>query len=215
MGKPLDLVGDKYGRLTVLEKMTERHNGCVVWQCQCDCGNYDYVTTGELRYGRHISCGCYQKERASQANITHGHSGSRLYGIWCAMIKRCENEHAKSYKNYGGRGVSVCDEWRRDFNAFQEWANQHGYSDKLTIDRKNVNAGYNPENCRWATRSEQMNNTRRTRHFEHNGETHTLREWSEITGFSFTLLKGRLQRGWTIAQALTTPPKIKPKKEKA
>lgn len=203
MGKPLDLVGKKYGRLTVLEKLPERRHGSVVWRCRCDCGNFDAVTTGELRYGRHTSCGCYQRERASQSSVTHGQSKTRLYRIWCAMIKRCENENDAGYNNYGGRGIGVCREWRTSFEAFREWALSNGYSDSLSIDRKNVNENYSPENCQWANRYEQMNNTRRTRHFEYNGETHTLREWSEITGIPFTRLKGRLQRGWSIEKTLT------------
>jgi hypothetical protein len=195
VGKPLNLIGEKYGRLTVLEKLPERRNRRVVWLCRCDCGNYDQVPTGELRSGKHLSCGCYQRERASQASLTHGQTKTRLYRIWCAMIKRCENENAEGYENYGGRGISVCGSWRNDFAVFRDWALSHGYSEKLTIERNDVNGNYCPENCRWATRDEQMNNTRRTRHFEHNGETHTLREWSEITGIPFTRLKGRLQRG--------------------
>ena len=203
MGKPLDLIGEKYGRLTVLEKLPERRNGRVVWLCKCDCGNYDKVPTSELRSGKHLSCGCYQKERASQSNITHGQSGTRLYRIWCAMIKRCENESAGGYENYGGRGISVCDTWRGSFEAFRDWSLSHGYSENLTIERNNVDGDYCPQNCRWATRNEQMNNTRRTRHFAFNGEVHTLRKWSEITGIPFTRLKGRLQRGWLIEKALT------------
>jgi hypothetical protein len=203
VGKPLDLIGEKYGRLTVLEKLPERRNRRVVWLCRCDCGNYDQVPTGELRSGKHLSCGCYQRERASQASLTHGQTKTRLYRIWCAMIKRCENENAEGYENYGGRGISVCEEWRNDFEVFRNWALSHGYSEKLTIERNDVNGNYCPENCRWATRDEQMNNTRRTRHFEYNGEIHTLREWSEITGIPFTRLKGRLQRGWSIEKTLT------------
>lgn len=203
MGKPLDLIGEKYGRLTVIEKLPERKNGNVMWRCRCECGNYDTVSTGELRYGRHTSCGCYQKERASQANRSHGQSKTRLYRIWCAMIKRCENPNAEGYENYGGRGVSVCTEWRNSFETFRDWSLTHGYTEKLTIDRNDVNEGYCPENCRWADRVDQMNNTRRTRHFEYGGRVHTLREWSNITGIPFTRLKGRLQRGWSIEKTLT------------
>lgn len=203
MPRPLDLIGEKYGRLAVLEKLSERRNKSVVWRCQCDCGNVVDVTTGELRSGRHLSCGCYQRERASQAATIHGESRTRLYRIWCAMIKRCENENAEGYENYGGRGISVCEEWRRDYISFRDWAMSHGYSTELTLDRCDVNENYCPENCKWATRFEQMNNTRRTRFFEYNGETHSLREWSDITGMSFSLLKGRLQRGWSIEKTLS------------
>lgn len=204
MGKPLDLVGEKYGRLTVVEKSSVRRNKQVVWICRCDCGKTNEVTTGELRYGRHSSCGCYQRERASESNKTHGKSKTRLYRIWCAMIKRCENDNTIGFKNYGGRGIKVCEEWRKDFTVFERWSNAHGYSEELTIDRIDNHGDYCPENCRWVGRNEQMNNTRRTRKFEYCGKSHTLREWSEISGLSFELLKGRLQRGWSIEKALTT-----------
>lgn len=203
MGKALDLVGEKYGRLTVLKKLPERKRKCVMWLCLCDCGNTDEVTTSEIRSGKHLSCGCYQKERASETNSTHRNSRTRLHRIWCAMIQRCENENHVGYGNYGGRGVRVCDEWRNSFHAFREWALCNGYSDELTIERLDVDGNYCPENCKWATRHEQMNNTRRTKYFEYNGEKRTLREWSNITGIPFTRLKGRLQRGWTIERALT------------
>jgi hypothetical protein len=120
------------------------------------------------------------------------------------MIKRCENVNSQGYENYGGRGISVCDEWRNSYELFRDWSLSKGYSDSLTIDREDVNGDYCPENCRWVDRNTQMNNTRRTRHFEYNGETHTLREWSQITGIPFTRLKGRIQRGWSIERTLTT-----------
>lgn len=205
MPRPLDLVGEKYGRLTVLEKLAERRNKSVVWRCQCDCGNFDHVTTSELRCGKHLSCGCYQREKASQKMTTHGESKTRLYRIWCAMIKRCENENAEGYENYGGRGISVCEDWRKNYTAFRDWAISNGYSEKLTLERCDVNSNYCPENCKWATRFEQMSNTRRTRFFEYDGKTHSLREWSDITGISFAVLKGRLQRGWNIEKTLTEP----------
>lgn len=206
MGKPLDLVGDRYGRLVVLEKLPERRRKHVVWRCICDCGAFDEVTTSELRFGRHRSCGCYQKERASEANRTHGESQTRLYRIWCAMIKRCENEHTVGFENYGGRGISVCHEWRNSYTSFRDWALSHDYRDDLTLDRIDVNSGYDPDNCRWATHGEQMNNTRRNKTFEYNGERHTLREWSEITGVPYHRLRGRVSyRGWTIKQALELP----------
>lgn len=204
MGKPLNLTGERYGRLVVQEKTTIRRSGQVVWLCRCDCGKYCKATTGDLRSGRHSSCGCYQKELVSKLMSTHGESKTRLYGIWCAMIKRCENKNGQGFENYGGRGISVCPEWRNDYVAFRDWSMLNGYSDNLSIDRIDVDGDYCPENCRWSDRYTQMNNTRRTRQFEYKSEVHTLREWSDITGISFTLLKGRLQRGWSFEKTLTT-----------
>jgi hypothetical protein len=205
MGRPLDLIGKRFGRLTVLEKLEERKNRQVMWRCLCDCGNTDVVSTSELRFGRHSSCGCYQKERASVANKTHGESNTRLYSIWCAMIARCENKGAESYRNYGGRGISICEEWRSDFTAFRDWSLEQGYDDTLSIDRIDTNGNYEPSNCRWATRSVQMNNTRRSKRYTYRGETKTLKEWSDSEGIEYRFLKSRLARGWTIEKALTEP----------
>lgn len=138
-------------------------------------------------------------------NYKHGKRHTRIYDIWRSMRQRCYNPNTNRYKNYGGKGIKVCDEWRESFEAFYEWAMANGYADNLTIDRKDTNGNYEPNNCRWVTMKEQQNN-RLNNHLEtYNGETHTIAEWSEITGIKMCTLWARLKKyGWSIEKALTT-----------
>ena len=135
----------------------------------------------------------------------HGKSRSRLYHIWTSMKQRCANQNAINFEYYGGKGISVCDEWKNDFKSFYEWAMANGYSDDLTIERINNNQNYCPENCRWATNKEQQNHTSYNSLYTYNGETHSVMQWAEKVGISANMLYKRLHRGWDIARALTTP----------
>lgn len=134
----------------------------------------------------------------------HGQYGSRLYETWQTMKKRCSNPNNRQYHLYGGRGIIVCDEWRNDFQAFYDWAMSHGYADDLTIDRIDVNGNYEPSNCRWATMKEQQNNRRNNHLITYNGETKTLKQWSEKIGIDWGVLYSRLKKGWSIEKSLTT-----------
>jgi len=127
----------------------------------------------------------------------HGQCKTRLYNIWGNMIWRCENPKASIYYLYGGRGITVCEEWRKDFKTFWIWANNNGYSDELSLDRIDNDKGYSPDNCRWATQIEQSNNKRTNQRITINGETHTIAEWARIAGILKTTLRERIQRGWT------------------
>lgn len=129
----------------------------------------------------------------------------RLYGIWKGIKSRCTNANDVGWRNYGGRGIAVCDEWRDDFEAFKRWALSNGYSDHLSIDRIDVNGNYCPENCRWATAKEQGNNTRVNHRLTLNGVTHTIAEWAVKTGISEALIQWRINSGMTIEEALTRP----------
>lgn len=135
----------------------------------------------------------------------HGGTGTRLHKIWSSMKERCSRPTHSYYADYGGRGIAVCEEWRNDFPTFKKWAEANGYADNLTIDRKDVNGDYSPDNCRWATMREQQNNKRSNHLVSLNGVTHTITEWADILGINKTTIKERLRCGWSEEQALTTP----------
>ena len=209
--KGIDLTGNTYGRLTVIKysgySLTPKGVKRPKWECRCSCGNTIIVCGNDLKSGHTVSCGCYKKEQTSKATITHGQSKTRLYCIWVHMIQRCENPNTERYPHYGGRGITVCEEWHT-FESFRDWALSNGYNEKLSIDRKDLNKGYEPLNCKWSTDKEQANNTSRSHFVEYNGEIHTISEWSEITGITRRTLNKRINSGWDVERALTEMPKI-------
>lgn len=172
MGKLVDLVGQKFGRLIVIERADETTRcGHAKWLCQCECGKTFVAASNNLRFGNTTSCGCLQSEIASEigkANTKHGQSRTRLYKVWCGMIGRCYDPGKAYYKYYGGRGITVCAEWRKDFEAFSDWAMKNGYDPtagrgECTIDRINTDGNYCPDNCRWVTMREQNTNRRNSK----------------------------------------------------
>ena len=136
------------------------------WSCVCSCGNRVTVRGQDLRRGRQVSCGCWKDENTALRDYKHGRSGSRLHRIWKNIKSRCYNPRVPSYKDYGGRGITMCPDWLGSFPAFYAWAMANGYADDLTIDRIDVNGRYAPDNCRWVTRAEQNRNTRKTKQKE-------------------------------------------------
>lgn len=133
----------------------------------------------------------------------HGGRHTRLYNIWLNMKQRCSNPKASHYERYGGRGITVCQTWQRSFSKFREWALTNGYAEDLTLDRMDFNAGYCPENCQWISHQEQMQNTSRNHYLTLNGETHSMAEWSRITGIPYGTIKGRINKyGWSVERAL-------------
>lgn len=199
-----DLTGQRFGRLTVIAKAEDRPTGCSKWLCQCDCGNTSSVGNNALKSGHTKSCGCLCRELASKASKTHGLSGSNTYMTWAGMKARCTNPNNTKYKDYGGRGITVCDRWLNSFENFLEDMGE--CPEGLSLDRQNNNGNYEPENCRWATREEQLNNKRTNRFIEFDGRSQTLAQWSNELGVKRTTISERIdRRRWSIEKALTTP----------
>ena len=145
-------------------------------------------------------------QKGNRNHVTYGFSHTRIDNIYKAMISRCYCKSNIRYHRYGGRGIEVCEEWKNDKTKFFDWAFSNGYSETLTLDRKNVNEGYSPENCRWATQKEQQNNRSNNRIIELNGVSHTLGEWADITGIRLSTIWSRLNSGWSVEDALTVNP---------
>lgn len=190
-------VGKKIGRLLVLEQKDKNDKG-YIWYCECDCGNFVNRTTEYLtKQKEKASCGCHWSEKC----VKHGKTGIRLFNVWSSLIARCYDKNNKAYKNYGGRGIKVCEEWKNNFQSFYDWSYENGYDEnapqgKCTIDRVDNDGDYTPENCRWTTMKNQSNNKRSNIFVEINGSVKTLAEWSDFSGISRSTIKQRYHKGW-------------------
>lgn len=192
-----DLTGQRFGRLTVIG-VDDRNTRKTYYYCKCDCGNVKSIRSDSLISGAIRSCGCIKKEQDRinlEANHSHKMSCTRPYMIWQGMKKRCYYQNDVRYSDYGGRGITVCDEWRNSFTAFYEWSLANGYSDDLTIDRIDNDKGYYPENCRWSSKKEQARNRRSNISIKIGNATKTLTEWCEIFDVDFTTVVARYKRG--------------------
>ena len=193
MGKFEDLTGKTFNRLTVI-KRAEIEKKEVYYLCKCTCGNEKIIRGKDLKYNKIKSCGCLNKEKTIERNTKHSLRHTRIYRIWLLMKNRCLNSKYHLFKNYGGRGITVCNEWKNDFVKFYDWSMNNGYNDTLTIDRIDVNGNYEPSNCRWATKLQQQRNTTRLRKITYKNETHCISEWAEILGLEYNTLYHRFRR---------------------
>lgn len=191
-----NMIGMRFGNLTII-KLEKREKGNSYWLCKCDCGNNKIVLGRSLFHGNTRSCGCLQKETASEIFSTHKMSNKRIYHTWENMISRCYYTKDMSYRAYGGRGITVCDEWKSSFETFYNWAVSHGYSDTLTIDRINVNGNYEPNNCRWVDMISQANNRRTNRYFMINGENLTISQIARKFNLNPNTLRTKIRNGAT------------------
>ena len=198
-----DLTGQKFGKLTVVARAENTKHGQSRWMCDCDCGKRkkNPVKSYDLISGKVQSCGCRYVESNKGKNATHGKTGTRLYRIWSSMKQRCNYPHSIAYGIYGGAGISVCEEWN-NFQAFYDWAMASGYSDNLTIDRIENDKGYSPENCRWATMTEQQNNRTNNIRVSIAGEEKTISEWSAVAGIPSATLAWRVKNHWAEDELL-------------
>lgn len=189
MSRKIDLVGGRYGRLTVIKEAGRKRKE-VLWECVCDCGNTVNVPGYYLRIGHTRSCGCL-KELNKYASVKHGLYGSRIHSVYTNMKTRCYNPNYYLFHRYGGRGITVCDEWlgENGLKNFYEWSMVNGYSDELSIDRIDNDKGYSPTNCRWVTMKQQQNNRSTNRFVCVDGITKTLSEWSDCLGICYGVLQ--------------------------
>ena len=213
--KPVS-IGERFGYLVVLDAFREGRK----WKCrcQCDCGTIKVIDKSSLQTGRTKSCGCYNRKRVHETHSKGNYINTRLYHTWENMKARCFNKNNPQYKNYGGRGITVCEEWKNDFLSFRMWALQNGWNDthvkfEISLDRIDVNGNYEPSNCRWATPKQQVNNRRRSRRWEYNGEKYTLQEISEKFNINHMALRSRLyEQGLDAKTAIEKP--LKKRKSK-
>ena len=202
-----NLIGKRYGKLTVIEDGGQHKNRHYQSVVKCDCGKVFTTYDTYLRIGRITQCrDCSYK----QYHTKHGMTDTRIFHIWSSMKARCYNKNNKEYMRYGGRGISVCDEWidkENGFMNFCKWAEENGYSENLTIDRIDVNGNYEPNNCRWATLLQQARNKRNTNYVEYNGEILSAREAAELCGINAQTIISRVKNGWSDYDATHIKPK--------
>jgi len=201
-----NLVGQRFGRWIVVERRG-RDSGHAAWLCRCDCGNERTVSAANLRSGASQSCGCLHRERASQAKTTHGGCGTSEYRTWRGIINRCTDPNQPRFKDYGGRGIRVCDRWRHSFENFLADVGPRPEGSRngraiFSLDRIDNDGDYEPGNCRWTTNTVQTRNARSNVKITHGGVTMCLSAWGEKLGIPYITLKWRRARGWSDHEVL-------------
>lgn len=205
MGKPFtkefldSFIGKKQHNITVISHFKKGKYNSNYFRCQCDCGRVTDISVSHFFNDKQTTCGRFHKK------YENSQIGERLYNTWNKMVHRCYDPNNQKYYAYGARGIKVCDEWHNDYDTFYKWAIENGYELGLWIERIDNDGNYCPENCKWATRKEQMRNTRRTKYITYKGETHSLAEWCENLNLYYPTINSRLNKGWSIEKSFETP----------
>ena len=205
-----DRTGQKYGRLLAIKYLYTNKRKKAVWLCKCECGKYIEVPSDNLAIGNTKSCGCLHSDMSkekikkiieNQTKYKKPHQ-KHIITVFNQIKTRCYNENCKAYKNYGGRGIKVCDKWLDNPNSFYEWSINNGYKKGLSIDRIDVNGNYDPNNCRWATYMEQGNNKRNNIIVEYAGKIFTLAELCRTYNLSYNTTRKKLRKGKSIVEII-------------
>lgn len=208
MGNIKDITGKTINQWTVLKECGRNKSGGALFLCRCSCGIEKLVEGRSIRTGTSKCCG---HNRIAPVHKKHGGKNERLYGVWNGMKDRCLNPNSKYFFRYGGRGITICDEWKNSYESFRDWSMRNGYNSTLpkyncTIERIDNNLGYSPDNCKWASSKVQSNNRRSNHILTFNNVSHTITEWSDITGIRKDTIRRRIcVYGWSVEKALTTP----------
>lgn len=201
-----DISGRRFGKLVVIKPTGDKKGNNYLWLCKCDCGRTIVTKSANLTSGGTQSCGCLRIK-----NITkHGGTHERLYKVYSSIKGRCYNKNSPYYKNYGGRGIKICNEWlgrNVGYSNFKKWALSSGYNElakkgECTIDRIDVNGNYEPSNCRWVNQKIQQNNRRNNKKIEYNGEIKSLSEWCDILGYKKSGISHLLNKGYTLEEII-------------
>lgn len=193
-----DVTGQKFNMLTAI-RIAERKP--LKWECKCDCGNTCLVRASNLLHNKQKSCGCL----SHIGNPTHGHCYSRIYRIYAKIKRRCFVAEDIAYPRYGRRGITMCDEWKKDFMSFYNWSLNNGYKDNLSIDRIDNDGNYEPSNCRWSDNYIQANNKRNNKLYTYQGKTMTLGMWCREKNMNYKVVWYRLSKGYSFEEAITKP----------
>lgn len=208
MNQLIDLTGERFGRWKVLGRAEKSTKSGTRWLCRCKCGIEKDISGAALRHGGTKSCGCLSTELAAKRFTTHGGRRTKLYGVWCAMKRRCYNKNVSDYLRYGGRGIKVCVEWL-EYEPFMLWAGANGYKEGLTLERLENDGDYSPGNCVWETRAKQARNTRNLKSFyatspigrRYRATCHTefaMEHGLKRRSLSQALQRGEPLHGWTF-----------------
>jgi len=192
------MVGERFNSLTVLKELKDRNkNGHILYSCKCDCGNIKTILGASIRSGSTKSCGCL----VTKTNGKHLKEKSKIYKTWIGIKTRCFNKNSNIYKNYGGRGISMCETWK-DFNVF--YKDMGDVPNGMSIDRIDVNGDYKKSNCKWSNHKEQSRNKRNNNFITYKGTTKCLTEWCEELNMPLNTFSNRLKRGWSIEKTIET-----------